>query len=270
MADQSTADKNEADQRTADKNETDRKKVGELAYWSERKDIEGTLLNGWFEGYYTDHFGLSRDDYRDKRVLDIGCGPRGSLEWATMARERVGVDPLAGEYLQMGATHHAMTYIAAGAESIPVPDHNFDIVCSFNSLDHVDDLDASIAEMKRVTAVGGLLLVITDVHDKPTPQEPICFDWSVVELLAPEFAVQSLRCCEKLGGGAYTSAKQDIPFDHADTRPRYGVLSARLTRVEGPSSSEDPSPNQDTVTRSGRLRRLLRRNSPSAPSSRSA
>ena len=252
----------------ADENDIDRKKLGELAYWSERKDIEGTLLNGWFEGFYTDHFGLGRDDYRDKRVLDIGCGPRGSLEWATMARERVGVDPLADEYLQMGAAHHAMTYVAAGAESIPFPDHSFDIVCSFNSLDHVDDLDASIAEMKRVTAVGGLLLFLTDVHDKPTPQEPICFDWSVVELFAPEFAVQSLRCCEKLGGGAYTSAKQDIPFDHAETRPRYGVLSARLMRVEDLSSSEDPSPNQDTLARSGWLRRLLRRSSPSAPSPR--
>ena len=258
-----------ADENEADQSETDRKKVGELAYWSERKDIEGTLLNGWFEGFYTDHFGLDRNDYRDKRVLDIGCGPRGSLEWATMARERVGADPLANEYLQMGAAHHAMTYAAAGAESLPFPDHSFDIVCSFNSLDHVDDLDASIAEMKRVTAVGGLLLVLTDVHDKPTPQEPICFDWSVIELFAPEFAVQSLRCCEKSGGGAYTSAKQDIPFDHADTRPRYGVLSARLMRVEDPTSGEDPSPDQDTLTRSGWLGRLLRRTPPLAPSPRS-
>ena len=26
------------------------------------------------------------------RVLDVGCGPRGSLEWATMAARRVGID----------------------------------------------------------------------------------------------------------------------------------------------------------------------------------
>ena len=238
IASRGRADNLEADRGPAGEDEGDGKRAGELAYWSERKSIEGTLLNRWFEGFYTDHFGLSTDDYRDKRVLDIGCGPRGSLEWATMARERVGVDPLADEYLQMGADEHAMTYVAAGAESIPFPDHSFDIVCSFNSLDHVDDLEATIAEMKRVTAVGGLLLVLTDVHDKPTPQEPTCFDWSVVELFAPEFAVQTLRCCEKLGGGAYKSAKQDIPFDHADTRQRYGVLSARLMRVQSPSASE--------------------------------
>ncbi len=220
------------------------KRAGELAYWSKRKNVEGALKNSWFERFYTDHFGLSREDYRDKRVLDIGCGPRGSLEWATMARERVGVDPIANEYLQMGAAEHAMTYVAAGAESIPFPDHSFDIVCSFNSLDHVDDLDASIAELKRLTAVGGLLLVLTDVHDEPTPQEPVCFDWSVVELFAPEFAVQSLRCCEKQGGGAYQSAEQGIFFNHADSRQRYGVLSARFVRVEAPEAEAPPSPEE--------------------------
>lgn len=222
------------------------KRAGELAYWSTRKDAEGVLGNSWFEGFYTDHFGLTHDDYRDKRVLDIGCGPRGSLEWATMARERIGVDPLADDYRQMGAADHAMTYVAAGAESIPFEDHRFDIVCSFNSLDHVDDLEATIAEMKRLTAVGGLLLVITDVHDRPTPQEPICFDWDVVEMFAPEFAVQSLRCCEKQGGGAYQSAEQGVFFNHADARRRYGVLSARFIRVADPEAG---APEEDIAAR---------------------
>ena len=212
------------------------KRAGELAYWSKRKDAEGELENSWFERFYTDHFGLTRADYGGKRVLDIGCGPRGSLEWATMARERIGVDPLADDYLQMGAADHAMTYVAAGAETIPFEDHRFDVVCSFNSLDHVDDLEAAISEMKRLTAVGGLLLVITDVHDKPTPQEPICFDWDVVELFAPEFALQSLHSHEKQGGGAYQSAEQGVFFDHADPRRRYGVLSARFIRVAVPEA----------------------------------
>ncbi|WP_419552270.1 class I SAM-dependent methyltransferase [Candidatus Poriferisodalis sp.] len=222
------------------------KGVGELAYWSKRKDAEGKLDNYWFERFYTDHFGLTHDDYRDKRVLDIGCGPRGSLEWATMARERVGVDPLADDYLQMGAAEHAMTYVAAGAETIPYPDASFDIVCSFNSLDHVDDLEAAIAEMKRLTAPGGLLLVITDVHDRPTPQEPICFDWDVVEHFAPEFAIQSFRCLEKFGNGAYQSAEQNILFDHANTERRYGVLTARFMRVSDaqPDASAEPEASE--------------------------
>ena len=212
--------------------DTERKRAGELSYWSELKDSEGRLNNGWFEYFYTSRFHLTVDDYTDKRVLDIGCGPRGSLEWATAAQERVGVDPLAREYLKMGATDHAMDYVAAGAESIPYPDGHFDIVCSFNSLDHVDDLEATIAEIKRVTAVGGLMLLLTDVHGEPTPQEPVCFEWDVVDLFAPELALQFMGCFEKAEGGIYVSVEQGIFFDHADRRRRYGVLSARFVRVD--------------------------------------
>ena len=208
------------------------KKAGELDYWATQKDIEGSLKNTWFEFFYTSHFGLTRDDYCDKRVLDIGCGPRGSLEWATMARERVGVDPLAGDYLIFGASEHAMTYVATGAESIPYPDGYFHIVCSLNSLDHLNDMKAAITEMKRLTAVGGLLLLLTDVHERPTPQEPICFDWNVVDLFAPELAIQSLRCFEKFDTGLYESIEQGVMFNHADQESRYGVLSARFVRID--------------------------------------
>ena len=214
----------------------ERKRAGELSYWSKLKDSEsrvsrtGGFHNGWFERFYTSHFGLTAADYAGKRVLDVGCGPRGSLEWATMARERVGVDPLAGEYLRMGAFDHAMTYVEARAESIPYPDGHFDIVCSFNSLDHVDDLDETVAEIKRVTAVGGLMLLLTDVHGEPTPQEPVCFDWDVVGLFAPELVPQFVGCYEK-PEGAYASFEQSVLFDHADSRRRYGVLAARFMRV---------------------------------------
>ena len=51
--------------------------------------------------FYTTHFGLSETDYAGKAVLDIGCGPMGSLEWATMVRERVGLDPLADAYRRL-------------------------------------------------------------------------------------------------------------------------------------------------------------------------
>ncbi len=43
-----------------------------------------------------------------------------------------------------------MKYVCSGSENIPFPNNYFDIVCSFNSLDHVNDLDKSIFEIKRV------------------------------------------------------------------------------------------------------------------------
>lgn len=235
----------------AEASSDERDRSGELAYWSERKDSEGLLENSWFKHFYTTHFGLSSDDYTGKRILDIGCGPRGSLEWATMARERVGLDPLADEYRLLGADEQSMAYVAGGAESIPFTDGYFDIVCSFNSLDHVDNLDDAIGEMKRVARIGGLVLLLTDVHEDPTPQEPVCFGWDVVDLFGPELAPQVIACYEKSGGGMYQSVDQAILFDHADPVSRYGVLSARFVRMNAeldvPGCEPEPRKPDDAV-----------------------
>lgn len=138
-----------------------------------------------------------------------------------------------------------MVYVAGGAESVPFPDGYFDVVCSFNSLDHVDDLGAAISEMKRAVTVGGLVLLLTDVHEEPTPQEPVCFGWDLVDLLRPELVPQSIACYEKGGSGMYHSVDQGVLFDHADPAPRYGVLSARLMRV-GPADDDNGAEPADT------------------------
>ena len=88
--------------------------------------------------------------------MDIGCGPRGSLEWAEMATVRVGLDPLAESYRELGTEEHRMQYVASGSENVPFPDGTFDIVTSFNSLDHVHNLNKTIREIKRVLKPGGL------------------------------------------------------------------------------------------------------------------
>jgi hypothetical protein len=79
------------------------KTQSELRYWKNRKKEEGEFSNNHYPFFYTTHFDFTINDYRNKRILDIGCGPRGSLEWAQHASERVGLDPLADKYLAMGA-----------------------------------------------------------------------------------------------------------------------------------------------------------------------
>lgn len=244
------------------------KREGELAYWRGRQDAEGELANSWYERFYTGHFRLTHDDYVGKRVLDIGCGPRGSLEWADMTAERVGLDPLADDYLALGAAGHAMTYVASGAEDMPFDDASFDIVCSFNSLDHVDDPDAVIEEIKRVTCFGGLLLMMSDVHRRPTPQEPILLPWHVHRQFEPEFRIQLVEHLEKREPGTYQSVEAGVPFDHADPTDRYGVVTARMVRVDpdtwwpgGPveEPAEEPDEEVRPPGRTPMWRRVLRR-----------
>ena len=207
------------------------KEFNELKYWKTKKDEEGTLSHEHFEGYYTTHFGLDSQFYNDKRILDIGCGPRGSLEWAEGAAERVGLDPLADQYLALEAHEHDMTYVKAGSEAIPYDDHHFDVVCSFNSLDHVEDLEATIAEIKRVTRAGGLFLLLTDLNHEPTACEPQSFTWDIVSAFKPDFEIVEERHYEKQSGGLYESIREATPYDHSESKNRYGLLSCKFRRA---------------------------------------
>jgi ubiquinone/menaquinone biosynthesis C-methylase UbiE len=202
----------------------------ELSFWRKKFQEEGgQLRNSWYEGWYTTFFGLEREFYRDRRIVDIGCGPRGSLEWADMAAERVGVDSLAAEYREFGTDSHEMRYVDAGAESIPFPDAYFDIAFSFNSLDHVQNLDRAVAEIKRIVKPGGLFLLITEVNHQPTPTEPQSFSFDVIDRFAPEFAPISVRKFE-MYKTVYQSAKEGRLYDESDGTRRDAVLCAKFER----------------------------------------
>lgn len=203
----------------------------ELAYWKRRVDKEGALDNKHYKVYYTSHFDLTDADWADKIVLDIGCGPRGSLEWADMTKERYGLDPLANEYLKIGADKHKMKYVASGAEKIPFANDHFDIVTSFNNIDHVDDLDQTIAEIKRVLKPGGMFLLLTEVGHEPTPTEPIVLDFDIVDKFKPQFEVIGEKHFEKLQNGIYQSINEGILYDHNKKTKRYGIVSAKFRKV---------------------------------------
>jgi 2-polyprenyl-3-methyl-5-hydroxy-6-metoxy-1,4-benzoquinol methylase len=145
----------------------------ELAFWQSKRAAEKTLTNAHYEFFYTSAFGMTRDNYRGKRVLDIGCGPRGSLEWADMAAQRVGLDPLVKKYKDLGIDQHAMEYVCSPSEKIPFSDGHFDTVTSLNSLDHVNDLDTSLSEIARVLRHNGVFLLLVEVNHKPTTTEPV-------------------------------------------------------------------------------------------------
>jgi len=148
-----------------------------------------------------------------------------------MAAERVGLDPLAAEYLRIGADKHRMRYVAAPSEKMPFPDGHFDFVFSFNSLDHVEDVDATIAEIKRVVRPGGYFLLLTDVNHDPTPYEPQSFGWDIRDRFLPEFELAKVGEYERLRDqGIYDSLRPGTPYDHGNSEKRYGILSAKFRR----------------------------------------
>ena len=163
-------------------------------------------------------------------MLDIGCGPRGSLNWADMARRRVGLDPLADDYRELGIASHPMEYVAAGAEAMPFEDDSFDVVTSLNSLDHVDDLGATVREVKRVLRPGGHLVLAVEVGHERTWTEPQALSWDVCALFEPELEVVRSHEYERSGDSLYADARAGRAYDHSDPARRPGLLVALLRR----------------------------------------
>lgn len=194
----------------------------ELSFWDSRRDMVGDGKREWC---YTELFGIEPGWYGGKRILDIGCGPRGSLDWATQAAARVGLDPLAEEYIAMGADPEAMDYVVGVAEAIPFGDASFDVVGSFNSFDHVEDVDRVTAEITRVLRPGGLFLLGTDVAHRPRLMEPQTFGWDVARSFEPPFEVVDERRYADRGGFDW-AVRDAIPHDGDGP----GVLVAKLKR----------------------------------------
>ena len=206
------------------------KQYRELVYWKSRKVREKELVNDHYAFFYTGYFGLDEAFYAGKRILDIGCGPRGSLEWAHMAAERVGLDPLVAAYRKLGIAHHQMTYVNAPAERIPFPDAYFDVVCSFNSLDHVDDFQQTVGEIKRVVKPGGLFLLIVEANHPPLVTEPVTILWEDIALFEDAFKVERLHKYELGDHDFYQQIAQGCYFDESNPAERSGVLTVKFVR----------------------------------------
>lgn len=208
--------------------------------WLDERAAETASIDSRYQSYFTTDFGLEPDFYADKRILDVGCGPRGSLRWASMARERVGLDPLAPLYLQNGADAHQMTYVAGYAEAIPFENDHFDIVSSFNSLNSVNRLglrlmatllEPIVSEFARVIRPGGTLLLMTDLVQASSQDDPGKFSVAFTREIERCFQVLDERHYEKSSSEiGDTIQKKIFACDHTDPSRRYDLLYLRAQK----------------------------------------
>jgi ubiquinone/menaquinone biosynthesis C-methylase UbiE len=125
-------------------------------------------------------------DYLDgKVVVEIGPGCCGLLEMSK-ARLKIAIEPLAELYRNNNLllkTEGGTVNLTCGAESMPLMSEYADIVIAANCLDHVDDIQKSIAEIYRVLKIGGEVFVNVEIDHPPTDCEPHSFSYNdIVQL----------------------------------------------------------------------------------------
>lgn len=108
---------------------------------------------------------------KGKRVLDIACGTGyGTALLAKAAKSVVGVDVSAQavEYATKKFARDNVTFRKGNGRDIPAKTAEFDVVVSYETIEHLQDYPGFIDEIKRVLKKDGLLIISTP-NDKEFP-----------------------------------------------------------------------------------------------------
>jgi SAM-dependent methyltransferase len=105
---------------------------------------------------------MAQEFAEGKDVIDLACGEGyGSALIAKKARTVVGVDN-APEVINAARGKYRETNLKfenASVTSLPFGDHTIDLVVSFETIEHVDDHEGMMEEIKRVLRPAGMLLI---------------------------------------------------------------------------------------------------------------
>ena len=149
----------------------------ELAFWRSRLEInQGVFYNGHYERIMLAMAQEPDAEFvRGKVVADFGCGPRGSLVWASTAVLRIGIDVLADCYADEFTDNilsHGMIYLKSTEQVIPLPSAMVDILFTMNAIDHVDHFEKMCAEIVRVLKPGGAFNGSFNLEEPASATEP--------------------------------------------------------------------------------------------------
>lgn len=127
-----------------------------------------------------------------QRVLDVGCGP-GALTAELAARVGpaavAAVDPSEPFVAATRARNPEVDVQQAAAERLPFPDQAFDATLAQLVVHFMSDPAAGMAEMRRVTRVGGA--VVACVWDHAGGQGPLSPLWEAAARLDPSVVGES-------------------------------------------------------------------------------
>jgi SAM-dependent methyltransferase len=102
----------------------------------------------------------------DARVIEVGSGAHGLIFYFG-SQHGIGVDPLAVSYRNLFPRwQNCAPTVAAVGESLPFPEHTFDVVICDNVVDHAESPVRIVRELVRILVPGGLLYFTVNVHHR--------------------------------------------------------------------------------------------------------
>ena len=133
---------------------------------------------------------IAREWCRGKDVLDVASGEGyGAALMAQVARSVTGVEiaPDAVAHATGAYAASNLRFVTGDARDLPLPAALFDVVVSFETIEHFAEQAVFLDEVRRVLRPGGLLIVSTPDRDNYSPAETPANPYHVQELTGSEF-----------------------------------------------------------------------------------
>jgi len=170
-------------------------------------------------------------DLSRARVLEVGSGPVGIVSFIK-GGAKFSVDPLEDFYVRHPALTELRdedtTYLKGMGEALPFDSNCFDLVILDNVIDHSQDPESVLSEIKRVLVPSGLLYFTVNLHTRVG-----CFIRLFVEFLRIDrghpftFSLAMIR--NLLRRGAFEALSEEIE-DYTRAK-RENISSRKMKRV---------------------------------------
>ena len=166
------------------------------------------------------------------RLLDAGCGSGRTLDELARFGRASGVDTSPEAVAAARRRGHRDVRVAR-VEDLPFPDGAFDLVTCLDVIEHTPDDRATLAELRRVTRPGGLLVVTV-------PAYQALWSWhDVVNRHFRRYDSASLRVAARAAGW---DVVRDTHFNSVLLAPAAAVRLAQRRRRAHPRSDLELTP----------------------------
>lgn len=120
------------------------------------------------DAFYFEH--IQRYDFsggyiKNKTVLDLGCGSgygsRRLLDYKCKSVVAIDIEPKIINFAKKNFPHKNLTFKVANATKLPFKDNSFDVVVSFEVIEHIKDYNTYTNEVLRVLRPHGKFIFST-------------------------------------------------------------------------------------------------------------